>query len=59
MLFVKWQPEKIIKVTRVSDVTTLEEARPAITPSSPNIRRNTALAFPSRWSSDGCCSRIA
>ncbi len=37
--------EKIIKVTRVSDVTTLEEARPAITPSSPNIRRNTALAF--------------
>ena len=37
--------EKIIKVTRVSDVTTLEEARPALTPSSPNIRRNTALAF--------------
>lgn len=37
--------EKIIKVTRVSDVTTLEEARPALTPSSPNIRRNTAIAF--------------
>ena len=37
--------EKIISVTRVSDVTTLEEARPALTPSSPNIRRNTALAF--------------
>ena len=37
--------EKIIKVTRVSDVTTLEEARPALTPSSPNIRRNTLLAF--------------
>jgi len=37
--------EKIIKVTRVSDVTTLEEARPALTPSSPNIRRNTALAL--------------
>ena len=37
--------EKIIKVTRVSDVTTLEEARPALTPSSPNIRRNTILAF--------------
>ena len=37
--------EKIIKVTRVSDVTTLEEARPSLTPSSPNIRRNTALAF--------------
>ena len=37
--------EKIISVTRVSDVTTLEEARPALTPSSPNIRRNTAIAF--------------
>ncbi len=37
--------EKIIKVTRVSDVTTLEEARPALTPFSPNIRRNTLLAF--------------
>ena len=37
--------EKIIKVTRVSDVTTLEEARPTPTPSSPNIRRNTLLAF--------------
>ena len=37
--------EKIIKVTRVSDVTTLEEARPALSPSSPNIRRNTLLAF--------------
>ena len=37
--------EKIISVTRVSDVTTLEEARPALTPSSPNIRRNTLIAF--------------
>ena len=37
--------EKIISVTRVSDVTTLEEARPALSPSSPNIRRNTLLAF--------------
>jgi len=35
--------EKIISVTRVSDVTTLEEARPALTPSSPNIRRNTVI----------------
>ena len=33
--------QKIISVTRVSDVTTLEEARPATSPSSPNIRRNT------------------
>ena len=30
--------QKIISVTRVSDVTTLEEARPATSPSSPNIR---------------------
>ena len=37
--------EKIISVTRVSDVTTLEDARPAVNPSSPNIRRNTLLAF--------------
>ena len=35
--------EKIIAVTRVSDVTTLEEARPALSPSSPKIRRNTIL----------------
>ena len=37
--------QKIISVTRVSDVTTLEEARPATSPSSPNIRRNTLIAF--------------
>ena len=36
--------QKIISVTRVSDVTTLEEARPATSPSSPNIRRNTMVA---------------
>ena len=36
--------QKIISVTRVSDVTTLEEARPATSPSSPNIRRNTMMA---------------
>ena len=35
--------EKIKTVTKVSDVTTLEEARPALSPSSPNIRRNTVL----------------
>lgn len=35
--------QKIISVTKVSDVTTLEEARPAVSPSSPNIRRNTIL----------------
>ena len=35
--------EKIISITRVSDVTTLEEARPAISPSSPNVRRNTII----------------
>ena len=36
--------QKIISVTKVSDVTTLEEARPATSPSSPNIRRNTIIA---------------
>lgn len=37
--------QKIISVTRVSDVTTLEEARPATSPSSPNIRRNTMVGI--------------
>ena len=37
--------QKIISVTRVSDVTTLEEAPPATSPSSPNIRRNTMIGF--------------
>ena len=37
--------QKIISVTRVSDVTTLEEARPGTSPSSPNIRRNTMVGF--------------
>lgn len=37
--------QKIIAVTRVSDVTTLEEAQPATAPSSPNIRRNVLLGF--------------
>lgn len=37
--------EKIVAVTRVSDVTTLEEARPATTPSSPNVRRSTLFGF--------------
>ncbi|HGQ0408166.1 TPA: capsular polysaccharide biosynthesis protein [Streptococcus pneumoniae] len=37
--------EKIVAVTRVSDVTTLEEARPATIPSSPNVRRNSLFGF--------------
>ncbi|HGD5210652.1 TPA: capsular polysaccharide biosynthesis protein CpsC [Streptococcus pneumoniae] len=37
--------QKIISITRVSDVTILEEARPAISPSSPNIKRNTLIGF--------------
>ncbi|HEU3139155.1 TPA: capsular biosynthesis protein CpsC [Streptococcus pneumoniae] len=37
--------EKIVAVTRVADVTTLEEARPATTPSSPNVRRNSLFGF--------------
>lgn len=37
--------QKIIAVTRVSDVTTLEEAQPASSPSSPNTRRNALIGF--------------
>lgn len=37
--------EKIIAVTKVSDVTTLEEAEVPNSPSSPNIRRNTFIGF--------------
>lgn len=37
--------EKIIAVTKVSDVTTLDEAEMPQTPSSPNIRRNVLLGF--------------
>ena len=37
--------EKIISVTKVSDVTTLDEAEVPRLPSSPNIRRNVLLGF--------------
>lgn len=37
--------EKIIAVTKVSDVTTLDEAEVPQIPSSPNIRRNVLLGF--------------
>lgn len=37
--------EKIIAVTKVSDVTTLDEAEVPQTPSSPHIRRNVLLGF--------------
>ena len=37
--------EKIISVTKVSDVTTLDEAEVSQSPSSPNIRRNVLLGF--------------
>ena len=37
--------EKIIAVTKVSDVTTLEEAEVPNSSSSPNIRRNTLIGF--------------
>ena len=37
--------EKIIAVTKVADVTTLEEAEVPNSPSSPNIRRNTLIGF--------------
>ncbi|HFI0447342.1 YveK family protein [Streptococcus suis] len=36
---------KIIDVTKVSDVTTLEEAVPALDPSTPQTKRNMALGF--------------
>ena len=37
--------EKIISVTKVSDVTTLDEAEVPQSPSSPNIKRNVLLGF--------------
>lgn len=37
--------EKIIAVTKVADVTMLEEAEIPNAPSSPNIRRNTLIGF--------------
>ncbi len=37
--------EKIIAVTKVSDVTTLDEAEVPQSPSSPNIQRNVLLGF--------------
>ncbi|MEW4354721.1 Wzz/FepE/Etk N-terminal domain-containing protein [Streptococcus pneumoniae] len=37
--------EKIIDTTKVSDVTTLEEASVPTAPSSPNIKRNVILGF--------------
>lgn len=37
--------EKIKAITKVEDVTTLEEAEPATTPSSPNIKRNVFLGL--------------
>ena len=37
--------EKIIAVTKVADVTTLEEAEVPTNPSSPKIKRNVALGF--------------
>ncbi|WP_392372273.1 YveK family protein, partial [Streptococcus suis] len=37
--------QKIIEVTKVSDVTTLEEAVPAEEPSTPNTKRNILLGL--------------
>ncbi|MEY8462806.1 Wzz/FepE/Etk N-terminal domain-containing protein [Streptococcus merionis] len=37
--------EKIKTITKVEDVTTLEEAEPSTAPSSPNIRRNVLLGI--------------
>ncbi len=37
--------EKIKTITKVNDITTIEEAEPAEKPSSPNIKLNAAIAF--------------
>ncbi|HFI0385162.1 TPA: YveK family protein [Streptococcus suis] len=37
--------QKIVEVTKVSDVTTLEEAVPAEEPTTPNTKRNTILGL--------------
>lgn len=37
--------KKIIDVTKVSDVTTLEEANPATNPSTPNTKRNVMIGL--------------
>ncbi|HEP1568808.1 TPA: capsular biosynthesis protein CpsC [Streptococcus suis] len=37
--------QKIVEVTKVSDVTTLEEAVPAEQPSTPNTKRNIAIGI--------------
>lgn len=37
--------EKIKEITKVEDVTVLEVAKPSNTPSSPQVRRNTMMAF--------------
>ncbi|MEX5396999.1 Wzz/FepE/Etk N-terminal domain-containing protein [Streptococcus sp. ZJ93] len=37
--------EKIIEVTKAADVTTVDEGVAAMSPSSPKVKRNTALGF--------------
>lgn len=37
--------DKIKEVTKIEDVTTLEEAKPATAPSSPNVAKNGILGF--------------
>ncbi|MER0122263.1 Wzz/FepE/Etk N-terminal domain-containing protein [Streptococcus sp. ZJ100] len=37
--------EKIIEVTKAADVTTVDEGVAAVSPSSPKVKRNTALGF--------------
>ncbi|MGT2799444.1 Wzz/FepE/Etk N-terminal domain-containing protein [Streptococcus marmotae] len=37
--------EKIIEVTKAADVTTVDEGVAALSPSSPKVKRNTALGF--------------
>lgn len=44
-LFRQKASEKMIEVTKASDVTTVDEGVAAMTPSSPKVKRNTLLAF--------------
>lgn len=44
-LFRQKASEKMIEVTKASDVTTVDEGVAATTPSSPKVKRNTLLAF--------------
>lgn len=37
--------KKIKSITKINDITTIEEAKPSSKPSTPNVKRNAAIAF--------------